>query len=142
MLKRVAVVGCESIGQELTQAARKEGLQLKAMAASGALPPGSGALLAPADLASLAAASAQAAAHDSLLVLLAEAVDSREGLVKGSSERIRDHATRFAKALELSDDDQFALERGALLHDVGKILLSNEVLLKKAVLNYYDWLLL
>lgn len=142
MLKRVAVVGSGEIAQELSRAAGKMGVQLKAMTASGALPSGSGATLAPASADSLPAALAQATAHDSMLVLLAEAVDSREGLVKGSSERLRDHATRFAKALGLGEDDQFALERGALLHDVGKILLSNEVLMKKAVLNYDDWLLL
>lgn len=142
MLKRVAVVGTDTVDQDLAKAAARQGIQLKPMAEGAPLPPGSGATLAPADAHSLPAISAQAVAHDSLLVLLAEAVDSREGLVKGSSERIRDHATRFAKALGLSEDDQFALERGALLHDVGKILLSNEVLLKKAVLDYDDWLLL
>jgi HD-GYP domain-containing protein (c-di-GMP phosphodiesterase class II) len=142
MLKRVAVVGTETVDQDLAGAAAREGIQLKPMAADAPLPPGSGATIALPKAAALPAVAIQAQAHDSLLVLLAEAVDSREGLVKGSSERIRDHATRFAKALGLSEDDQFTLERGALLHDVGKILLSNEVLLKKAVLDYDDWLLL
>ena len=142
MLKRVAVVGTDTVSHELTEAAARQGILLAPMAPGAALPPGSGATLAPLAASSLDAVDAQARAHDSLLVLLAEAVDSREGLVKGSSERLRDHATRFARALGLSDDDQCALERGALLHDVGKILLSNEVLLKKAVLNYDDWLLL
>jgi len=142
MLKRVAVVGTESVSQELSKAATSLGVLLAPVADSGTLPPGSGATMAPAERASLAIVAAQAQAHDSLLVLLAEAVDSREGLVKGSCERLCDHATRFAQALGLSEDEQFALERGALLHDVGKILLSNEVLLKKAVLDYDDWLLL
>lgn len=142
MLKRVAVVGTDTIGQELSGAAENAGIQLKPVPPGGTLPPGAAATIAPADAEALPALAAQAAAHDSLLVLLAEAVDSREGLVKGSSERLRDHATRFAQALGLDGDDQFALERGALLHDVGKILLSNEVLLKKAVLDYDDWLLL
>lgn len=142
MLKRVAVVGTESVGQELSKAAASQGILLAPVALGDALPPGSGATLAPAEAAVLPLVAAQAQAHDALLILLAEAVDSREGLVKGSSERLRDHATRFAHALGLSEDEQFTLERGALLHDVGKILLSNEVLLKKAVLDYDDWLLL
>jgi putative nucleotidyltransferase with HDIG domain len=142
MLKRIAVVADGDLDPKLSRAAASAGIQLKAMAADAPLPPGAGALLAPVSTASLAAAGAQAAAHDALLVLLAEAVDSREGLVKGSSERIRDHATRFAKALKLSEDEQYALERGALLHDIGKILLTNDVLMKKAVLSYDDWLLL
>ena len=142
MLKRIAVVADGDLDPKLSKAAAKAGIQLKPMAANAPIPSGSGALLAPLTLDSLAAAGAQAAAHDVLMVLLAEAVDSREGLVKGSSERIRDHATRFAKALKLSEDDQHALERGALLHDIGKILLTNEVLMKKAVLSYDDWILL
>ena len=142
MLKRIAVAGTETVDKALAAEAAELGLQLKPMPLGAALPPGSGATLAPAEPSSLAAAAAMALAHDSLLVLLAEAVDSREGLVMGSSERLRDHATRFSKALGLSADEQFSLERGALLHDVGKILLSNEVLLKKAVLDYDAWLLL
>jgi putative nucleotidyltransferase with HDIG domain len=142
MLKRIAVVTDGDLDPKLSKAATKAEIQLKTMVADGALPPGSGALLAPLSAASLSAAGAQAAAHDALLVLLAEAVDSREGLIQGSSERIRDHATRFARALALSEDEQYALERGALLHDIGKILLTNEVLMKKAVLSYDDWILL
>jgi putative nucleotidyltransferase with HDIG domain len=142
MLKRIAVVADGDLDPKLSKAAAKAGIQMKPMAAEAPIPPGSGALLAPLTLTSLSAAGVQAAAHDVLMVLLAEAVDSREGLVKGSSERIRDHATRFAKALKLSEDDQHALERGALLHDIGKILLTNEVLMKKAVLSYDDWILL
>lgn len=142
MLKRIAVVADGDLDPKLSKAATKAGIQLKTMAVDAALPPGAGALLAPLSAGSLAAAGVQAAAHDALLVLLAEAVDSREGLVKGSSERMRDHATRFAKALALSEDEQYALERGALLHDIGKILLTNEVLMKKAVLSYDDWILL
>jgi len=99
-------------------------------------------LLAPVAEDSLALAGELARIQEAHLILLAEAVDSREGLAQGSSERMRDHATRFAAALGLSADEQSALERGALLHDVGKILLNNEVLLKKAVLSYDDWLLL
>lgn len=142
MLKRIAVVADGNLDPKLSKAAAKAGIQMKPMAADAPLPAGSGALLAPLSATSLAAAGDQAGAHDALLVLLAEAVDSREGLVKGSSERMRDHATRFAKALKLSEDEQYALERGALLHDIGKILLTNEVLMKKAVLSYDDWILL
>ncbi len=142
MLKRIAVVADGDLDPKLSKAAAKAGIQMKPMTADAPIPPGSGALLAPLTLTSLSAAGVQAAAHDVLMVLLAEAVDSREGLVKGSSERIRDHATRFAKALKLSEDEQYALERGALLHDIGKILLTNEVLMKKAVLSYDDWILL
>lgn len=142
MLKRIAVIGEVGTDPALAEAAEKAGIQLKPITPEDAVPPGASAVLGPAEPASLTAAMALASANEGLLHLIAEAVDSREGLVKGSSARLCEHATRFAQALGLDADAQYTLERGALLHDVGKILLSNDVLMKKAVLDYDDWLLL
>lgn len=88
------------------------------------------------------AASAMAQHHHVLLVLIAEAIDAREGLVTGASERLLDHATRFAEVINLNADDTLVLQRGALLHDLGKLRLSNDVLLKKNLLNYDEWALI
>jgi putative nucleotidyltransferase with HDIG domain len=142
MLKRIALVGTDSVDPALATAAEEAGALLETMGPNDSLPPGSGAVLGSAEAASLPAALALAAANEGLLHMLAEAVDSREGLVHGSAERLCDHAARFADALGLSAAEKYALERGALLHDVGKVLLSNDVLMKKAVLDYDDWLLL
>mgnify|MGYP003641961322 CR=1 FL=1 len=142
MLKRIAVIGEASLDETLVSAAQEAGVQLKTMTPADAVPPGSTALLGPAEASTLSAALAHATAHEGLLRIIAEAVDSREGLVHGSGARLCEHATRFAQALGLSEDEQYALERGALLHDVGKILLNNDVLMKKSVLDYDDWLLL
>jgi len=78
--------------------------------------------------------------HDALFKLLAEAIDAREGHKGGSCLRLADHAVRLGKAIGLSGDELVSLERGALLHDIGKIVLSNEVLMKKSVLSYDEWL--
>ncbi len=77
-----------------------------------------------------------------ILQLLADAIDCREGIALGASERVRAHAARFAQALRLSADEQLVLERGALLRDIGKLKVPNEVLLKRSVLSYDEWLLL
>lgn len=74
-----------------------------------------------------------------LLLLVSEAVDAREGLPSSSGPRLLQFATRFAQALQLSPDEQSQLERGALLHDIGKLRVSNDVLLKKSVLDYDEW---
>lgn len=87
-------------------------------------------------------ALAVAREHEAILELLAEAVDVRESIPGGSAARVREHATRFADALGLSPQDKLALERAALLRAIGKIRLSNEILLKKSVLNYDEWMLL
>lgn len=142
MLKRIAVIGDASAHEALIKAADAQGAQLKFADAGGVVPPGSSAVLGPADADSLSAALALATANDGLLHLLAEAIDCREGRVQGSAKRLQDHAVRFGQALGLDDDELSALARGALLIDVGKILLSNDVLMKKTLLSYDDWLLL
>ena len=58
--------------------------------------------------------------------------------MRGSSARLCDHSLRLGRALKLSHDDLQALERGALLHDIGKLRVSNDVLLKKSLLTYDD----
>ena len=142
MLKRITIIGETTIDKELMEAAEKTGVQLVSMTPDEVVPPGSMALLGAPIPSSLTAALAMASENENLIRILAEAVDSREGLVHGSSARLCEHATRYAEALGLTPDQQYILERGALLHDVGKILLSNDVLMKKSVLSYDDWLLL
>ena len=90
------------------------------------------------------APAGDAASHEreALLELLAEAIDCREGIPAGSAARLREHATRFAEAMGLSPEERCTLERAALLRAVGKLRLSNDVLLKKSLLNYDEWILL
>jgi len=79
---------------------------------------------------------------ESMLELLAEAIDCREGIPAGSAARLRAHATRFANAMGLAPEHRLALERAALLRAIGKIRLSNDILLKKSLLDYDEWMLL
>lgn len=77
-----------------------------------------------------------------LFGLLADALDCREGVLAGSCVRVCEHAARFADALGLSPEEKSVLERGAMLRDIGKVLVPNEILLKASVLDYDDWILL
>jgi HD-GYP domain-containing protein (c-di-GMP phosphodiesterase class II) len=88
--------------------------------------------------------TAAGASSDSIdvLLLLSDAIGCREGIPLGSAERVRAHALRFGEALDLNADALLVLERGALLRDIGKLKIDNDVLLKKSVLSYDDWLLL
>ena len=87
-------------------------------------------------------ASACGDVHLRLLLLIAEAVDCRESIPAGSAARLLEHATRFAEALGLDDEATSLLERATLLRAIGKTRLSNEILLKKSVLDYDEWLAL
>lgn len=82
------------------------------------------------------------AKDDQVLQLLAQSIDSTEGIAADNHRRVLDHVTRFGEALGLSEAEQDVLERGALVHDIGKIKISTDVLVKSNVLTYDDWQLL
>ncbi len=145
MIKRIAVLNADgALCQALSSAAQGRDAIIVAVPPGETPPPGAVMLAtgsAPAETA-LNAALAAGAEPEGLLVLLADAVACREGIPEGSSERVRCHASRFARALGLSMEDQFSLERAALLRDIGKIRIPNDILLKKSVLDYDEWTLL
>jgi HD-GYP domain-containing protein (c-di-GMP phosphodiesterase class II) len=144
MLKRIALVG-DDAAQAATAQQYLEGrdAHVVALPPEAALPPGTGAVLAPAgDTAGLDAALAICAQQETVLVLLSEAIGAREGHRAGSARRMLDHASRFAKALGLDAGETSRLERAALLRGLGKLRIDNEVLLKKSVLDYDEWLLI
>jgi len=145
MLTRIAVVGDDDqFFAQVQGAAEGKDVQLKPVHPDGSLPPGTAAVIGPSSVPGLVAVTAASlgAAHEAVLVFLADAIDAREGLLPGSAKRLMEHARRFAQALGLTQDDRSAFVRGAILHDIGKLRISNEVLLKKSVLDYDDWLLL
>ncbi|HOJ32632.1 MAG TPA: HD domain-containing phosphohydrolase [Candidatus Hydrogenedentes bacterium] len=145
MLKRIAVVGDTRKLAEALSENRGEDIDIVAVRPSDPLPPGTCAVGifgkdCPPGTADLLL---RVAGHyEEILELLALAIDAREQLPEGSAKRARDHATRFAIACGLSADQRLALERGALIHGIGKLRIPNDVLLKKAVLTYDEWLLL
>lgn len=145
MLRRLAVI---TDGGKLDKAAVKlaasEGVQLVMAGTGDDCPPGICGVLAPVEkfAASMKCVLAAAAQQEELLYLLADSLDSREGLIPGSSRRVVEHASRFAKAIGLSPEDQITLERAALLRDLGKISIPNDVLLKETLLSYEEWLLI
>ncbi|MGD0018761.1 MAG: HD-GYP domain-containing protein [Candidatus Limnocylindrales bacterium] len=62
---------------------------------------------------------------------LAEAVDKRDPLTSGHSHKVQEIAMDIGRAMKVSDDDLEALEWGGLLHDIGKIGVRDDVLLKQ-----------
>ena len=145
MHTRIAVVGDDEalVGRLMQEAEGSEAILERVEAGEGVPGGATGVIGAGGDWgAVLAAALAVGAEQEGLLTLIGDAVGIREEIPVGSTARVRDHATRFAQALGLSPDDQLTLERGAVLRDIGKITLSNELLLKKSVLDFDEWTLL
>jgi len=74
-----------------------------------------------------------------LLVGLINALDLRDTETKGHSWRVAQYARRLAGELHMGAQDVLDVERGALLHDIGKIGVSDTILLKPAKLTEQEW---
>jgi putative nucleotidyltransferase with HDIG domain len=73
--------------------------------------------------------------YDLTLEAWAKVLEYRDKEAKGHSQRLVELSTQLAKALGLSPEEVDHLRRGALLHDIGKLLIPDEILLKPGELN-------
>jgi putative two-component system response regulator len=74
-------------------------------------------------------------AHLDSVKVLAEAIDAKDPYTRGHSDRVTRMSLGIATHLGFSEDRLESLEYGALLHDIGKIGIKDEVLQKPGVLN-------
>lgn len=141
MMKRIAVVDSAELVEAYKEAARAKGFEIVPISPGAMLPAGTSSVVTSPDaaLTGLDAALKVAEWQEQVLLLLARAIDCREEFAPGSSERLLQHAGRFAEALGLSACERTTLERGALVRDIGKLDIPNEILLKDALLDYEEW---
>lgn len=78
--------------------------------------------------------------YDQFLEALMKALDARDEATEGHSERVKMLAVALGQDMGLSKSELRALERGALLHDIGKIGVPDGILKKTGPLNEEDWL--
>jgi putative nucleotidyltransferase with HDIG domain len=87
-------------------------------------------------MASVAAAEAQTqAAYTGAIRALATALDARDPYTAGHSERVGVLSVAIARALGLSPDEVEVIRLGAILHDIGKIGVPDDVLRKPTALT-------
>jgi putative nucleotidyltransferase with HDIG domain len=87
-------------------------------------------------LASVASAEAEAeATYLGAVRALAAALDARDPYTAGHSERVSIFAVAIGEELKLDSDARETLRLGALLHDIGKIGVPDEVLRKSNALT-------
>jgi hypothetical protein len=65
----------------------------------------------------------------------ARVLEYRDRETQGHSRRLIELSTRLGQALGLSQEDIAHLQRGALLHDIGKLAIPDYILLKPAALD-------
>lgn len=70
-----------------------------------------------------------------IIITLALAVEAKDPYTRGHSERVADFAQKFARILGLSPKDQDLVHRAGLLHDIGKIGVSESYLHKPGPLS-------
>jgi len=63
------------------------------------------------------------------------AVDTKDEYTRGHSDRVAKYAGLIGKRLGLNTDDLETLRIGGLFHDIGKIGINNDILLKKTRLS-------
>ena len=66
---------------------------------------------------------------------LAAAIDAKDPYTKGHSERVSETSIALAQELNLSDRDIENIEYTALLHDIGKIGIADNILGKNSILT-------
>ncbi len=81
-------------------------------------------------------------AYDGTLRSLVAALDARDSETRGHSERVAEVTMAVAQEMGFQPDTEVwrHLQWGALLHDVGKIAVPDEILRKPTSLSDSDWL--
>ncbi len=81
-------------------------------------------------------------AYESTLEGWSRALDYRDKETEGHSKRVTDITVMIARAMGLSDDELVNVRRGALLHDIGKLGVPDNILLKPGKLTDEEWVIM
>ncbi|MGA8076203.1 MAG: HD domain-containing phosphohydrolase, partial [Xanthobacteraceae bacterium] len=76
---------------------------------------------------------------DDIAAAFAQVIDSKSPYTSGHSERVTLFSNLIAEELEYAPERRRWLKRAALLHDIGKLGVSNSVLDKPAKLDADEW---
>jgi len=77
--------------------------------------------------------------HLDSVKVLAEAIDAKDPYTRGHSDRVKRMSLAIAKRMGFSEERLEALEYGALLHDIGKIGIKDEILQKQGSLSRQEY---
>lgn len=78
-------------------------------------------------------------AYRNTVSALATAVDTKVPYTCGHSQRVMEYALIAGTSLTLSRDDMETLQYGAILHDIGKIIIDARILKKPGELTSEEW---
>jgi HD-GYP domain-containing protein (c-di-GMP phosphodiesterase class II) len=77
--------------------------------------------------------------YDVTLEVLSSALAERDQEAKGHAQRVTEIALSTARALGIKDKKLDELRRGALLHDIGNLIVPESILYKRGDLSAEEW---
>ncbi len=77
--------------------------------------------------------------YDQTLAALSGALDLRDNETEGHARRVTRYSVRIAREMGFDGASLVPIERGALMHDIGKIGVPDSILLKPAKLTDEEW---
>jgi len=81
-------------------------------------------------------------AYDLTIEGWVKALDLRDHETEGHTQRVKDMTVRLARNLGCTDDEILHIQRGALLHDMGKMGIPDEILQKPGPLTEEEWVVM
>jgi putative nucleotidyltransferase with HDIG domain len=78
-------------------------------------------------------------AYDATIEGWARALELRDGATEGHSQRVTKMTLDLASRMGIPDEDLIHVRRGALLHDIGKMGIPDNILLKPGPLTPDEW---
>jgi putative nucleotidyltransferase with HDIG domain len=81
-------------------------------------------------------------AYDATIEGWARAMDLRDKETENHTRRVTEMTLSLAKALGIKDSETLHIRRGALLHDIGKMGVPDNILLKEGALTEEEWILM
>ncbi len=78
-------------------------------------------------------------AYDATIEGWSHALDLRDRETEGHTQRVADLTERLAHTMGMSDSELVHIRRGALLHDIGKMGIPDQILHKPGSLNEEEW---
>lgn len=75
---------------------------------------------------------------EAVVISLARSIEARDSSAHGHSERTAFFAVRLGKGIGLSEDQLEALYVAGIVHDIGKVIVPDAVLLKPGRLNFEE----
>jgi putative two-component system response regulator len=79
---------------------------------------------------------------ESVLFTLARSIEGKDPYTHGHCERLSEYSARLGEHLGFSEDQIIALRRAGVVHDVGKIVVPDAILLKPGKLTAEEWMLI